>query len=407
MRLKIQNSAFTTTHGTGQATHLAARKRLPRTQTGRRVHARDARLVEPEGGDALLGHDGRHHGRRLLGRRGLPRPQGRAGLRSRHPHRHHRRRHGLGAGQEEHAGTERHHPVDRRLVGRDRRRGDLHPPGPLHPGARRRLLAGVPFVAVRRTAGHRAADPLPQILRQGDARQIPLPRGHGDHRSPRLGREGRIASQTAGRRGPRGRSLRLRGRHVRPLDRIGLDAHLRMGRRRRRQIQGGLRPQHLGRRAGTGLHHRPEIRHDHHRRIVPRVVRDRPGGGLAGRSRRSRRDDLAVRRDARRHPRRPAVDLHGREPLRIHRQAHRHRRHRHGGHHRHHPPVEDHPSGRGPRGLGVRRRQRLRRDRRAHATRPFDEAHPHDPDRHARLGLRLLPLRTAGRRLGPVARRRS
>ena len=202
-RQPVNQSQKTRIHGTEQNPDFAARKRLPRTQAGRSVHARDAGFVQPEGGDALFGHDGHHYGRRLLGRRGIPRPQGRTGLRSGHPHRHHRRGHGVGAGQEEHAGTERHHPVDRRLVGRDRRRSDLHPPGTLHPGARRRLLSGIPLVAVRRTAGHRPADPLPQILRQGDARQIPLPRGHGDHRSPRLGREGRLAGQTAGRGGTR------------------------------------------------------------------------------------------------------------------------------------------------------------------------------------------------------------
>ena len=46
------------------------------------------------------------------------------------------------------------------------------------------------------------------------------------------------------------------------------------------------------------------------------------------------------------------------KPLRLHRQADRHRRHRHGGHHRHHPPVEDHPPGRRSGRLGVRGRQK-------------------------------------------------
>ena len=58
------------------------------------------------------------------------------------------------------------------------------------PRARRGILPGVPLVALRRAAGHRAADPVPQIFRQGDAREIPLPRGYGHDRGADLGREG-------------------------------------------------------------------------------------------------------------------------------------------------------------------------------------------------------------------------
>ena len=48
---------------------------------------------------------------------------------------------------------------------------------------------------------------------------------------------------------------------------------------------------------GPGLHRRTEIRHDHHRGIVPRVVRHRPGRGIAGRGDRPRHDGLAAGRD--------------------------------------------------------------------------------------------------------------
>ena len=44
--------------------------------------------------------------------------------------------------------------------------------------------------------------------------------------------------------------------------------------------------QHLGRRAGSGLHHRSEIRHDHHRRFVSGLVPRRAAGGFAGRQHR-------------------------------------------------------------------------------------------------------------------------
>ena len=88
----------TSINGTGKTTYIAARKRLPGTQTGRRVHAHHARLVVAPRGDALFGHDGHRHGRRLLGRGGISRPEGRTGIRSGDPDRHHRRRHGQRTG---------------------------------------------------------------------------------------------------------------------------------------------------------------------------------------------------------------------------------------------------------------------------------------------------------------------
>ena len=72
-------------------------------------------------------------------------------------------------GQKKHAGTERHHTVDRRLVGHHRRRSDLHPAGALHPRFGNRILQSIPLVGTGRYPGHRAAHPLPQIFRQGDS----------------------------------------------------------------------------------------------------------------------------------------------------------------------------------------------------------------------------------------------
>lgn len=74
-----------------------------------------------------------------------------------------------------HAGTERHHTVDRRLVGHHRRRSDLHPAGALHPRFGNRILQSIPFIGIGRYSGYRTAHPLPQIFRQGDARQVPFP----------------------------------------------------------------------------------------------------------------------------------------------------------------------------------------------------------------------------------------
>ncbi len=140
---------------------------------------------------------------------GLSGAQNRTGVRGGDPDRHYRRGHGQRARQAQHAGPERHHPVDRRFVGRDRRRGDLHAAGALHPGAGRGVLPDLPFVVVRRSAGHRAVDPVPQLFRQGDARQVSLPRSDGHHRGARVGREGRRAGQAARRGRCRGRTVRF------------------------------------------------------------------------------------------------------------------------------------------------------------------------------------------------------
>ena len=210
-------------------------------------------------GDALLGHDGHNHGRDILGRGGIPRSQGGTGVRGRHTHRHHRRRRRHRPRQEEHAGTERHHTIHRRQLGRHRRRRHLHPAGTLYPRAGGALLSDIPLVAAGRRAGHSASDPLPQILRQGDARQIPLPRGYGYNRSARLGREGRRPSQTAGRGGSRGRCLRLYRQHLRRMDRSRIDTYMRVRRNVCRQVQGGILAQYGCRRTRPRIYYRFEV----------------------------------------------------------------------------------------------------------------------------------------------------
>ena len=187
--------------------------------------------------DALFGRDGHRHGHRLFGCGGLSGAQNRTGVRGGDPDRHYRRGHGQRARQAQHAGPERHHPVDRRFVGRDRRRGDLHAAGALHPGAGRGVLPDLPFVVVRRSAGHRAVDPVPQLFRQGDARQVSLPRSDGHHRGARVGRERRRAGQAARRGRCRGRTVRFCGVDFRGMDGIRFDAHLRFRHDVRRQVQ--------------------------------------------------------------------------------------------------------------------------------------------------------------------------
>ena len=181
--------------------------------------------AKPKEGHSLFGYDGPADGRSLLRRRSLSGPAHRPGVRSSHTDRHYRRRRRQHAGQKKHAGTERHHTVDRRLVGHHRRRSDLHPAGALHPRFGNRILQSIPLVGTGRYPGHRAAHPLPEIFRQGDARQVPFPGGDGHDRSARIGRKRRQSGQAAGRSRTGGRSVRLRSEHLRPLDGRDLDPH--------------------------------------------------------------------------------------------------------------------------------------------------------------------------------------
>lgn len=133
-------------NGTGKTIDLVAGERLPRAAPGEEYTPMLPASAGSRRSDALFGRDGHRHGHRLFGCGGLSGAQNRTGVRGGDPDRHYRRGHGQRARQAQHAGPERHHPVDRRFVGRDRRRGDLHAAGALHPGAGRGVLPDLPFV---------------------------------------------------------------------------------------------------------------------------------------------------------------------------------------------------------------------------------------------------------------------
>ena len=118
---------------------------------------------------------------------------------------------------------ERHRAEHRRRVGPGRVRLDLHAACPVHhergaghpvdaPDGVRRLGAGV-------VPGPALPHPPAPLLRCRTARQAALPRGDGDQRGLRHGREGRRAGQDAGRGRVRRRGLRLPGRHRPGLER--------------------------------------------------------------------------------------------------------------------------------------------------------------------------------------------
>ena len=217
-------------YGTGtQTTRFASGQCLPGARPRRKVLARDARFVQAERGDRLFGRVRHRDGDRLLGCRRLSRPEGRTGVRGRYPDRDHRRRRRQSDRPQRYARTERHHPVDRLQLGRDRRRSDFYAAGALHSGIGGPFLPDIPVVAFRRSARHSAADPFPQVFRQGHAREIPVPRGHRDDRGARVRREEGRSGQAAGLQRSDRRVVRLRGRHVRLVDRERLDASGRVG----------------------------------------------------------------------------------------------------------------------------------------------------------------------------------
>ena len=236
------------------STQFSARKRLPGACSGRGVQTRHAGFEPAAGSDRLFGRVRDRHGDYFFGRRRLPRTSGGAGLRGGHPYRHHCRGRGQPRRPQEHARTERHHPVDRFHVGRDRRRGDLYVAGALHSGTRGPFLSDFPFVAVRRAARYPAAHPVPEIFRQGHARQVPVPRGYGHDRGARLRREERQSGQVAGRERTGRWTVRFRRRNVRLVDRGDIDPHRDMGDPAGRQDEARLQDQHRRGRAGAGLH---------------------------------------------------------------------------------------------------------------------------------------------------------
>lgn len=252
-----------------------SRLRCPKTpyrelKPGEERTSRDARPSNPlEGGDAFIPSSRHRHGYRLrppphlsLKVAAAPRPPSRSPLIAGH---------GIGTFRKKNMlGQARLNTSSSRLSVRDRRRSDFHLFRALSILGSTPPSAGVPSVVVRRFAGHRKAlIPLPQIL---PSRRCIITISFPKLRRPPKSSSRAIAGNQAKLLPSRDSwaIVRLRGRHVRWIcgDRVGLDTHLRMGQRRRRQVQGSLRL-NTGRRAGPGIHHRPEIRHDH--RLAARV----------------------------------------------------------------------------------------------------------------------------------------
>ena len=208
----------------------------------------------------------------VLRRRGLPRPQGRAGVRGGDPDRHHRRGPHQRPQEERRTRPERHHPVHRRLLRRRRGGRHLHPPGHLHPRGGGQFLADVPQLPAGRRAGHPVPDSFPQVFREGDARQVSVPGGHGDDAGPRERRKRRLLGEDARVGRPHRRSVRLPRRHLRHLG--GNPVHHRdgLGPGRGRQGQGGAEDQHRRGRAGPRLHRGPQVRLHHLLRLPARVA---------------------------------------------------------------------------------------------------------------------------------------
>ena len=129
-------------------------------------------------------------------------------------------------GKKKHAGTERHHTVDRRLVGHHRRRSDLHPAGALHPRFGNRILQSIPLVGTGRYPGHRALlIPFRKYFVKEMHGKYPFPEATATTEVLVSGEKGGNRGQAAGRSRAGGRSVRLRSEHLRPLDGGDLDPH--------------------------------------------------------------------------------------------------------------------------------------------------------------------------------------
>ena len=212
----------------------------------------------------------------LLGRRSLSRTEGRPGLRGGHPHRHPGGRPLERSPQEGLSQPERDYPIHRRLLGRSGGGRHLHPAGHLHPGPGCQLHADGPLLTAGRRTGYPLPHPLPEILRQGDARQVPLPRSNGHHAGAGQRRERRQERQNPCAQRSDRRSLRLCRGHLRHLG--GDHQHHRdpLGRRGCRQGETGPETQYRRGRAGSRLYRRPQICFHHLLRLVPRLAGDHP-----------------------------------------------------------------------------------------------------------------------------------
>ena len=218
----------------------------------------------------MVARMGSAHGRHLQRCHGIPRSEGRPGVRSRHPHHHHRRWTGERHQAQGPSWRERHDTVHRSMLRHDCRRSHLHPSRTLHPRLQiprcrhhRQLLRGLPLQPPRRLHRHPLPHPLPQVFREGEARRIPLPRSHRLHTGAHLGRGRRQFGAAPGDCLGSGRTLRLCRQHLR---RMGRELHLGILHPRpavRHEDETLLLVQHFGSPARYGLHHRSEVCRHH------------------------------------------------------------------------------------------------------------------------------------------------
>ena len=175
---------------------VSPRKRVPAVEVRRNLHAAGARQHGATGGDLARGVVGHVAVYCLQRRVGLFHTQGRPGNGGGDPDLHPRHRLGACLPAALHpAGEHDHHGHGGRLRGRGVRRR-LHPAGTLHSPPRSASGADHLHLPGRRLPGRALPHSAAALLCPRDARQVPISRGDGDHRSPCHGREGRIASQT-------------------------------------------------------------------------------------------------------------------------------------------------------------------------------------------------------------------
>ena len=167
------------------------------------------------------------------------------------------------------------------MLGRDCGRCHLHPPCALHSSGKisrnhRQLHAGVSQLAARRHPGHPVFHPLPQIFREGYARQISLPRSHSHHSGAHLRRRQQGVDRRTGKDtrcvGADWRHLRLCRGHLRLLGRDCLHCCFRLGSTDCRKDKSGVELQHRRSAARPWLHRWSALFVYHLCRLSLRVV---------------------------------------------------------------------------------------------------------------------------------------
>ena len=171
----------------------------------------------------MVGDMGRADGHALLGCCCLSGTEGGPGVRGRHPHRHHCRGHQHGCKAQQGTGRERHHSVDRCLLGCRGGRCHLHAARHLYPASQVSRDVGlvpedIPLVAVGRHHRHLVPHPLPQVFRERHARQVSLPRSHGHDTGAGERSQGQRPGQAVADSRTGGRTLRLHRGYLRLVE---------------------------------------------------------------------------------------------------------------------------------------------------------------------------------------------